>query len=153
MNYHYRCRGCDKTTILSLPADEADTDPTKQHLDSGQAVHPECGGTIKREWGFRLSTYRNVDHKTGKEFWSEREYARHLRTKSQIVTDRTGIVHDFVPVDLDDPMVRPDSDAGLKEQHDGQVARGEKESRGTFVFDAVPKPPKPPKPSSPPKVG
>jgi hypothetical protein len=128
MNYHYVCRDCGATRILSVHHD----DPTKHLYDSGQMAH-ECGGVYKRQWGFRLSKYAHQDPKTGRIYTSEREFARDLKTRSQIATDRTGIVHDFQPVDLFDPSVAPSSDDGLKEQHDAQIARGEKTSKGKFV--------------------
>ncbi len=129
MNYHYRCSSCGIIKILSCAHD----DPTKALYDDGHMVHEPDGGTYRRQWGFRLSKYAHEDSTTGRVFTSEREFARHLKTKSQIATDRTGIPHDFQPVDLFDPAVAPTSDAGLREQHDVMVAKGVKESKGTFV--------------------
>ena len=55
------------------------------------------------------------------------------KVASAEATERTGILHDFQPVDLRDPSVAPDSDDGLQSQHDRAVAEGRKESKGTFV--------------------
>lgn len=136
MNYHYRCADCGTIKVISCSHD----DPTKALYDAGHMVHEPDGGTYRRVWGFRLSKYRHEDPKTGRLYTSEREFARDLKTRSQIATDRTGIVHDFQPVDLFDPAVAPSSDDGLKEQHDAMVARGEKESKGKFVHSIAPDP-------------
>lgn len=137
MLYPYECRDCGHRRDLSVPVDDALTDPTKLLYDNGQMSHG-CGGTYRRVWrGVRISTYRNVvkDPRTGhdREVTSEREFAKILREQSTRATEYTGIVHDIQPIDLHDPSVAPHSDEGIKSQHDAMVKSGRIESKGKFV--------------------
>ena len=137
--YEYRCARCGDEYFLNVAHDS----PIKQRWDDGDMVHfadpnfapgigEVCGGTYKRRFGFRLSTYltvANPDSPNERTFHTERSYARHLRTPSSIATDRTGVEHRFVPVDLDDPSVRPaNMDKILKDRHDTEIAAGKQRS-------------------------
>lgn len=135
--YDYICRDCGARRDLHLPIEVADTDPTKRLYDAGHMVH-ECGGVYRRNFAsVKISGYRNemYDPRTRetREVTSEREMKRLLREQSARATDYTGIVHDFQPIDLNDPSVAPHDEAGLKSQHDANVKAGKVESRGRFV--------------------
>jgi hypothetical protein len=148
--YEYRCDRCRDDLIIDVAWDS----DLKSSMDAGNHVHfaaptfhPEsespCGGTYKRQFGFRLSTYltvANPDSPDERTFHTERSYARHLRTQSAIATDRTGVEHRFVPVDLDDPSVRPKNmDRVLKERHDKEIAAGKQKSIApTIVPNTLP---------------
>lgn len=137
--YDYICRDCRAERVIHVPIETADTDPTKRLYDAGHMVH-ECGGVFRRNFRtVKISGYRNewFDPQTGqtKTLTSERELIRELRRQSDAATEYTGIVHDFQPVDLNDPSVVPDTDAGKKSQHDAAVKSGKVESKGRFVHD------------------
>jgi hypothetical protein len=130
--YEYRCDRCGDDYMLNVAWDS----PVKQQWDDGVFVHFDsplfnqesfdpCGGTYKRKFGFRISRYSVTEHAgTADErtFTTESSYARYLKSQSQHATDRTGIPHDFVPVDLMDESVRPaDHERILRE---AQLAHG-----------------------------
>lgn len=111
--YEYRARDCPSTctTVIECPIRDADDDPVKHLFDTGQqrCVHSH---TFKRVFEARApSTHYHVRHapdtRNEREFTSHADYARFLRDQSSRATDRTGIVHDFQPVDMNDPAVRP----------------------------------------------
>lgn len=133
--YEYVARDCGCDRLLNLSIADADTDPTKHLYDEGQMACEAHGNVYRRVFSPRMSKYRSFSKDGEREFTTPRSYARYLREQSDLATERTGIPHDFQPVDLRDPRVAPEDDAGLKEQHDAQIKRGEKESKGRFVHD------------------
>lgn len=111
--YEYVARDCPNTctSIIMCGIARADTDPVKAAFDAGteSCAH---GHPFRRRFDARaVTTHYHVVHAGGtsmeREFTSHRDYKRFLYDRSQEATDRTGIVHDFQPVDLNDPAVRP----------------------------------------------
>lgn len=111
--YEYRARDCPDRceSVVMCPIDRADTDSMKRSFDAGgqRCAH---GYTFKRVFDARtVTTHYHVIHAPDtskqREFTSHNDYKRFLHDRSQEATDRTGIVHDFQPVDMNDPAVRP----------------------------------------------
>lgn len=125
--YEYRCDRCGNETVVQCGVDEAPTHELKNALDGGgiTCVVRGCPGSLKRRFGFRLSRY-SVTEKPGtadeRTFTTEAAYTRYLKSQSLAATDRTGIPHDFVPVDLMDESVRPANHEQLLRE--AQLAQG-----------------------------
>ena len=129
--YEYLARDCPYACdrILTLPIESADSDTTKRLYDDGRMSCPH-GVTYRRLFTPRISKYRAVANPgtaDQREFTSEREYARHLRTESAKATDYTGIPHSFVPTDPSDPDMQPADDAAQRNLHDRLVREGKRE--------------------------
>lgn len=144
MLYEYRARECPEscTAEIVMSADEARTSPRKAEYDEKRVTCPHSY-TFSRVFSSRVvSTYKQV-HAAGtsreREFTSRAEFARHLRDESSRAEERTGLKHDFVPVDLNDPMVAPPPDDGheqfLRASHDAQISIGDK-TRSSFLVSA-----------------
>lgn len=127
--YEYRC-GC-RTKHLTVDPD----DPTKALYDSKQMTCSSCAEPFRRRFGFSTPAmmHEHYNASLGRVVSSRREMREAAKVASAEATERTGILHDFQPVDLRDPSVAPDSDDGLQSQHDRAVVEGRKESKGRFV--------------------
>lgn len=111
--YEYAARDCPErcTSVVMCAIADADTDSMKRSFDAGGQ---RCGHghVFKRVFEARApATHYHVRHapdtRNEREFTSHNDYKRFLRDQSLRVTDRTGIIHDFQPVDMNDPAVRP----------------------------------------------
>lgn len=71
---------------------------------------------------------------TGRVETDPRKFATYLRERAEIDSERLGMVVDYQPVDPTDRDALGITDEGLDATHDHQVATGQKDSRGRFVF-------------------
>ena len=127
--YEYRCE-CRVKHITCDPDDS-----TKQLYDSKQMFCESCAAVFRRRFGFSTPAmmHEHYNPALGRTVSSRREMREAAKMASERATERTGIFHDYQPVDLRDPSVAPDSDDGLQSQHDRAVEEGRKESKGRFV--------------------
>jgi len=119
--YEYRCN-CTRRREIVCSAD----DPTKALYDAGRMTCETCAETYTRVFSFRAASvmHSHFNDSVGEEVSSMAGFKDALKRKSDAVTARTGIPHDFQPIDWHDPAVAPKSDAGMKETHDRAVATG-----------------------------
>lgn len=75
-----------------------------------------------------------INLSTGRVETDPRKFRQHLREQSDIASERLGMTVDYQPVDMTDRDALGVTDEGLDATHDTQVARGEKDSRGRFVW-------------------
>lgn len=156
--YEYKCQGCGDIREITCAAD----DKLKQDWDMGAFGHspycPECDGSLvlsencerchgrgriicgdyRRRFSFSTGPIfqPHLNGTTGTYVTSRAQFNDELKRISERETLRTGIDSTITPIDHQEQvkMFRDaHGDVGLKEQHDGQVKRGEKESRGKFV--------------------
>lgn len=120
--YEYRCSD-DATHTRDLHC--SPDDALKAVYDKGQMCCP-CGGVYKRRFSLTFPTmlHEHFNDTVGKPIHSHRQFRDELRRASDHATERTGIPHDYQPIDLHDPIVAPKSDAGMKETHDLKVNLG-----------------------------
>jgi hypothetical protein len=81
--------------------------------------------------------HEHYNHTTGSVVSGHRDFRNQLRRLSAEQEARTGIATNLQPVDHRDLMAQSlevHGDAGLREQHDAQVARGEKEPTSKTVL-------------------
>ena len=115
--YEYKCDVCGDRKYLHMSVEEAVDNDDKRRCDAGMVPHhlDACvgWGHYRRVFGFHLSTYVAVDQPNSADertFTTERAYQKFLDSRSQAATEATrGTPHDFQPVDLMDPRVRPDN--------------------------------------------
>lgn len=112
--YEFKCRQCHtvvhtQARIWSEPCD--------------------CGGEIKRVFGFAFKRPMPEHFNTavGHEVGSERALRNELRVLSDQASARTGIPHNFVPVDPRDKETLGVTEEGLDSTFDAEVKSGKRE--------------------------
>jgi hypothetical protein len=72
---------------------------------------------MRRVWSVRFGSvlHEHYNHSVGKPISSHRQYADELKRLSEQQTERTGIPHNYVPVDLSDTRACGVTDEGLEE--------------------------------------
>lgn len=95
----------------------------------------ECSTPYKRVFSFQSARAGTIDgyfvpglSANPDERFTPQQIETRARELSQRQTDRLGYEVNLRTVSMDDPIVAPDSDDGLKSQHDRAVASGRKES-------------------------
>jgi predicted nucleic acid-binding Zn ribbon protein len=122
--YEYRCT-CERRKLIVCSSE----DPTKTLYDNGQMTCEVCSSTFLRVFSFRAAPvmHSHWNDSVGEEVSSMAGFKDALKRKSDEATERTGIPHDFQPIDWHDPAVAPKSDAGMQSTHDRAVATGQRE--------------------------
>lgn len=117
--YEFQCRECG--TIL--------------HSNSRTEQQCNCGGSLKRKYGFSFKRpmQEHYNPTVGKVISSDRQFTRELKIASEQATERTGIKHSFVPVDISDKEALGVTDTGLQATHDKEVAEGKREPTRRLV--------------------
>lgn len=89
MIYEYRCKPC-RVTVTSSYRGDVHRDPC-----------PRCGGVLKRVWSVSIKkSFQEHFNTTTQRFTrSPGEHRSHLSRLSEHQTVRTGIEHNYVPVD------------------------------------------------------
>lgn len=137
--YTYRCPNCGHTHTITCHRDS----PTKAGYDEGHAPCTECAvGNYRRSYASeRVSIapilHSHYNHTTGTVVGGWRDFREQLKIKSAEAEARTGIPTNLQPADPSDlrrEALEKFGDAGLKEQHDAAVARGEKEPAAKKVL-------------------
>ena len=130
--YTYRCPTCGSRHTLTCDRDS----DVKAAYDEGHAPCNECAmGSYRRDYrGDRVSfapvLQSHYNHTVGAEVHGHRDFKEKLKILGAQQTARTGIESNLVPRDHEElrrEALERYGDAGLKEQHDAAVARGEKD--------------------------
>jgi len=135
--YDYKCSNCGNIERIIDSCDG----PTKTRLDQNDTpctCSPDA--RYRRVFGFGLIPVmqEHYNHAAGQNISSMRQMRDVLKRSEEKLVERDGIPRDLQPIDHEE-LVRLAADKlgddGLKEQHDGRVARGEIEpvSRGRMV--------------------
>lgn len=132
--YEYKCADCRSIQTIT---DSRDGD-LKARADAGQ-IACTCGGVYKRRFSFTPAAvmHEHWNPTVGGVVSSHRQFKSELRRLSEVQEARTGIPTNLAPIDHEELRRMAEErygDAGLREQHDGRVARGEAEPTGKMVF-------------------
>lgn len=112
MLWEYVAKECEEkcvTHVFGLGKDAHNNDRKKFH-DAGKVTCPHHYPYRRVFSGHVVSRYKTVhapDTRNEREFTSRAEYSRFLYDRSREAEERTGIPHDFQPIDLNDPSVIP----------------------------------------------
>lgn len=108
--YEFRCRSCGWIEMY----------PTR---DVDELCARCLRGRMQRVWSFQMAPvwHAHPNHSTGTVVSDPRQFERDLARKSEEQTERTGIQHNYVPVDHSDTTKLGVTDAGLKETYDRKV--------------------------------
>lgn len=115
--YEFKCKNCGQGYQASVRT----------------LAYPEktctCGGEIKRVFSFsiRRSMPEHFNTSTGTYVSNERALKDDFKRLSDAATERTGIPHNYVPIDPQDKETLGVTDEGLDSTYDGMVKRGEKD--------------------------
>lgn len=115
--YEYRCPDCDNYSELSLTIDE---------YSGIEMVECNCGSAMVRIFSFSVKPImvEHMNRTTGQLVSSEKQFADQLKRQSEEASIRTGIEHNFVPVDTQDKATLGVTDAGLRETYDRRKKLG-----------------------------
>ena len=132
--YEYKCSECNASHTIT---DDRDGD-LKTRADLGY-VPCTCGGFYRRRFSFSTPPmmHEHWNPTTGTVVSSMRQFRADLRRQSEEQEARTGIPTNLQPVDTEElrrEALEQHGDAGLREQHDGRVARGEQAPTGRMVL-------------------
>ena len=135
--YEYKCPDQSCASVVQF-RDVPDGDQ-KKLADARGLLCPECGTPVRRvfQLTFTPVLHSHYNPTVGNVVSGYKDFKTQLRIAGQQQEERTGIPTDFQPVGPRDLMARAiekHGDAGLKEQHDAAVARGEKEPTGRKVL-------------------
>ena len=135
--YEYKCPDQSCASVVQF-RDVPDGDQ-KKLADARGLLCPECGTPVRRvfQLTFTPVLHSHYNPTVGNVVSGYKDFKTQLRIAGQQQEERTGIPTDFQPVDPRDLMARAiekHGDAGLKEQPDAAVARGEKEPTGRKVL-------------------
>lgn len=112
--YEFRCRKCRAITTT---------------FDRTSEIHCElCKVSMGRVFSFRapIAFQPHYNVSVGRYVNSQREFNEALKDKSDEATERTGIYHNYVPVDMADNEAFGRTDEGMEDyfrtQHDSPTA-------------------------------
>lgn len=93
--YEYKCPECSNRDELSLSIEE---------YSDIEVVECNCGTVMSRIFSFTVKTpmQEHMNNTTGQLVSSERQFKDQLKRQSEAATIRTGIEHNFQPVDAND---------------------------------------------------
>lgn len=117
--YEYQCRLC----------------PTKVETRALDTPF-HCSVPMRRLFSFaiRRSVPDHFNHALGKYVTGNRQLRDEFKRQSDDATERTGIVHQYEPVDFRDTEALGVTDEGLAASHDRAVAEGRKDPTGKKVW-------------------
>lgn len=122
--YQYKCSTCHDTfERFFAPNAEG-----KQALDAGIVGCGACpSGVLRRVFSFVIGPRFEPHFNESQGAWvnSFREVKDNAKRASDLATARTGVAHNFVPMDINE--MKPSDDVGLAATHDRQVALGLKD--------------------------
>lgn len=110
MRYSYFCTVCGNEDI----------DETFSYVgDIGPHPCSVCGSIMRRgfSFSFRRSMQEHFNTSTGTYVSTRRDFEDDLKRKSEEASHRTGMDHNFVPVDMNDMKALGVTDEGLEETH------------------------------------
>lgn len=128
--YEFKCSTCKQIYTSSQRILETPTCRMRTNLtDTYGSCTLVCGGILKRVFNFNLkhSMPEHFNHSVGKHVTNESKLRDEFKRLSDAATERTGIPHNYVPVDPMDKETLGVTDEGLDATHDAMVKRGEKE--------------------------
>lgn len=106
----------------------------------------ECGESgewtqLAKSFQSMGTNFARVWHDTGTPNFSTgqvesdpRKFREHLHVASEQMSERLGMTVDYQPCDMTDKDALGVTDEGMDATHDHQVATGQRDSRGRFVF-------------------
>lgn len=126
MIYEYECKGCGATFHTSDPNEKEYMDEAcRQGLYHNFDTEP-CNGLIKRVFSFsvRHPMPAHFNKAAGVYVNSERQLKDAFKVQSDILTERTGIEHNLVPIDHEDKKTLGVTSEGLAATYDRRKKLG-----------------------------
>lgn len=121
--YDFRCSACSQTTERYQPLAE-----TTRAISC-----PQCGGLAHKVLSFpraNPSPFReHFNMAVGEHVHSRRQFADKLKAASDRQSARTGLAHNYVPIDLRDREACGVTDEGLESTARAEVAAGKVEAK------------------------
>lgn len=116
--YEYRCVGCGREWQETLTIERYSQIPAPDC--------PKCDISMSRVFSFNVKPVmqEHMNRTTGQLVSSERQFKDQLKRQSEEATIRTGLEHNFVPVDTQDKATLGVTDAGLRETYDRRKSLG-----------------------------
>lgn len=122
--YEYRCYiVCGDIDIFQKISDE----PLKDC--------PECGHPVRRVYGsIKMAPVmqEHFNHSVGKLISDPKQFDAELKRKSEEMTERTGMKHNYVAADMSDQTALKATDEGMDSTMSRKTKSGERESKKTF---------------------
>lgn len=121
-NYLYRCPWCGDEFYKYF-----------QFADSNTIVY--CGhdgvacDKVLGVAAFHRAMPEHFNHSVGKYVSNEREFRDDLKRASDEASQRLGLPHNFVPIDMRDPAQTHATEEGLDATHRQQTATGQREAK------------------------
>lgn len=105
--YEYKCSMCGREWQETLSI--------KRYSEMPAPDCPQCDIPMARVFSFAIKTpmHEHINHTTGQLVSSERQFKDQLKRQSEEATLRTGIEHNFVPVDAKDKATFGVTNEGL----------------------------------------
>lgn len=136
MIYEFRCKACGHDySVTSLDMKEAMERQIERGTKCGVIIKQEgsidnlgtlvhCGGQVRRVFSFstRRSMPEHYNQSAGTYVSSERQLRDAFKAQSEAATIRTGLEHNFVPVDPRDKERLGVTSEGLRETYDRRKA-------------------------------
>lgn len=132
--YEFKCTRCHQRYETPNRDEKASCGVTLTGYDLSdpddlQPYRPICAGTLKRVFSFSIgrSMPEHFNNSTGTYVTNKTQLADDFKRLSEAATERTGIPHNFVPVDPQDKETLGVTDEGLDSTHDVMVRKGLKD--------------------------
>ena len=120
--YTYRCPWCNNEWDRFFPFDESDT-PVYCSYDGCHAEKVLSIGAFHRS----MPAHYNMS--VGKHVSNIREFKDDLKRASETASQRTGIAHNFTPIDMRDPAQTRATEDGLETTRKRETDTGQREAK------------------------
>lgn len=137
--YEYRCVQCGLNETFN------------RYHPIGEVIDfpcPVCGGRLRRIYSnfrFQRGMEAHFNPSVGTYVSNERQFRDELKRKSDEASIRTGMTHNFVPVDLNDPKALGVTDEGREQIEENNYLR----TKHGPSFEGTPRIPSGPEPNRP----
>lgn len=113
--YEFKCKGCGQIVHSTARINEESCD--------------DCGGALRRVFSFSFKRPMQPHFNTavGRDVAGERDLKNEFRRMSDAAEERTGIPHNYQPVDPRDKDTLGVTDEGLGDRFDADVKAGIRE--------------------------
>lgn len=124
--WEYECKGCG-ATFTTTNLDEKDWLDVACREGLYHNFDPEpCNGLIKRVWSFAIRTPMpaHFNQSAGVYVSNETQLKDAFKAQSDLLTERTGIEHNLVPIDPADKETLGVTNLGLRETYERRKKLG-----------------------------
>lgn len=122
MIYEFRCKSCGADYSATTQRDKA---AMESRIENGFNIC-DCNGMIRRVFSFSIkpTTPDHYNRSVGQYVTGDRQLRDAMKQQSDIATERTGIEHNFVPIDSRDKEALGVTSEGLAATYDRRKELG-----------------------------